>query len=143
MNLYTIGFAQKSAKAFFDLLAKNGVKRVVDIRLNNKSQLAGFTKGDDLAYFLDRIAGIGYRYLPAAAPPKELFDGYRAGKVAWPELERGYLEALAARDILKDGPALFDNACLLCSEPEPGQCHRRLLAEHIAGRVPGVKIVHL
>ncbi len=143
MNLYTIGFAQKSARAFFDLLTKNGVARVVDIRLNTKSQLAGFTKGDDLAYFLAKIGGIDYRYLPAAAPPKELFDGYRDGKITWPELERGYLQALEQRDILRDGPALFANACLLCSEPKPQQCHRRLLAEYIAGKVPDVKIIHL
>lgn len=143
MNLYTIGFAQKSARAFFDILAKNGVKRIIDIRLNNKSQLAGFTKGDDLAYFLDRIAAIGYTYLPTATPPKELFDGHREGRVTWPELEQGYLRALEERDILAGGAGQFADACLLCSEPKPQQCHRRLLAEYIAGKVPGVNIVHL
>jgi len=143
MTIYTIGFAQKPARKFFDILLKNGVKRVIDIRLNNKSQLAGFTKGDDLAYFLDKIAGIGYTYLAAAAPPKELFDGYRDGKIDWPTLERGYLQALDERGILAGDPGLFADACLLCSEPKPQQCHRRLLAEYIAARVPDVKIIHL
>ncbi len=143
MTLYTIGFAQKPARKFFDILAKNGVRRVIDIRLNNKSQLAGFTKGDDLAYFLDKIGGIGYTHLTAAAPPKELFDGFRDGKIGWPELEQGYLRALDERGILQDGADIFADACLLCSEPKPQQCHRRLLAEYIAARVPDVKIVHL
>lgn len=142
MNLYTIGFAQKSAEAFFTILMKNKVARVIDIRLNNKSQLAGFTKGDDLKYFLEKIAGIDYRYMPVYAPPKELFDGYRDGKVAWSELEKGYMLALAQREAPADSE-LFDNACLLCSEPKPDKCHRRLLAEFISQKLPGVKIIHL
>lgn len=143
MNLYTMGFAQKSAEVFFAMLMKNKVARVIDIRLNNKSQLAGFTKGDDLKFFLNKLAGVEYRHLLACAPPKELFDGYRDNKVGWPEFEKQYRKVLEERDILKDGAELFADACLLCSEPEPRQCHRRLLAEFIAERVPGVKIIHL
>lgn len=143
MDLYTIGFAQKPAKVFFEILTKNKVARVIDIRLNNKSQLAGFTKSDDLEYFLEKIAGIEYRYLPECAPPKEVFDGFRDNKIGWPELEKQYLLALEQRDILKNGAQLFENACLLCSEPKPQQCHRRLLAEFISQRVPGVNIIHL
>ncbi len=142
MNLYTIGFAQKSAEKFFDILMKNKVARVIDIRLNNKSQLAGFTKGDDLKYFLAKIAGIDYRYMLVYAPPKELFDAYRDNKVDWPEMEKQYNQVLEERDTLQN-IELFENACLLCSEPKPQQCHRRLLAEFIARKVPGVNIIHL
>lgn len=141
MNLYTIGFAQKSAAAFFELLMKHKVARVLDVRLNNKSQLAGFTKGDDLKYFLAKIAGIDYLYLPAYAPPKELMENYRAGKLSWPEYEAQYKPILGQQGLPKAG--LLTDACLLCSEPEAEHCHRRLLAEYIADKLPGVTVTHL
>jgi uncharacterized protein (DUF488 family) len=141
MNLYTIGFAQKSAKAFFEILSKNKVARVIDVRVNNKSQLAGFTKGDDLKYFLEKIAGIDYLYMPAYAPPRELMEGYRAGEISWPEYERQYNQIL--EKVALDKAGLFADACLLCSEPKADACHRRLLAEYIGRQVADVKIIHL
>lgn len=144
MTLYTIGFSGKSAEQFFVLLTKNGVKRVLDVRLNNTNQLAGFTKRDDLRFFLSRIAGIDYVHLPQFAPSSELLKGYRSHLVTWPEYQGRYLALLADRGALASlDPLIFDGACLLCSEATPEHCHRRLLAEYLATNVPGVKIVHL
>jgi len=144
MNLYTIGFSKKSAKQFFELLTNNGVKRLVDIRLNNKSQLAGFTKQDDLKYFLKAIGNIEYVYMPIFAPTEELLKGYQQKKVNWDMYEKEYLDILKKRDVLKNMDfSVFDSACLLCSEDSSEQCHRRLAAEYIAKHNNKVKVVHL
>ncbi len=144
MTLYTIGSGKKSARDFFTLLQKNGVRRLIDIRLNNTSQLAGYTKKPDLEYFLDAIAGIGYLHLTDFAPTESLMDGYKSKKISWPEYEQEYARLLEARQALsKTDPALFAGACLLCSEPAATRCHRRLLAEHLAAKTPGLQIVHL
>ena len=144
MTLYTIGFSGKSAEQFFALLTKNGVKRVLDVRLNNTNQLAGFTKRDDLRFFLSRVAGIDYVHLPQFAPSSELLKGYRSHLVTWYEYQGRYLALLVDRDALASlDPLILDGACLLCSEATPEHCHRRLLAEYLATNVPGVKIVHL
>ncbi|MDT8901568.1 DUF488 family protein [Anaeroselena agilis] len=144
MTLYTIGSGKKSARDFFTLLEQHGVRRVIDIRLSNTSQLAGYTKKPDLEYFLTAIAGIGYLHLTDFAPTEDLMDGYKTKKIGWPEYEREYARLLEARQALgKTDPALFDGACLLCSEPSTARCHRRLLAEHLAAKTPGLKIVHL
>lgn len=144
MTLYTIGSGKKSARDFFTLLQKNGVRRLIDIRLNNTSQLAGYTKKPDLEYFLDAIAGVGYLHLTDFAPTESLMDGYKGKKISWPEYEQEYARLLETRQALsKTDPALFDGACLLCSEPAATRCHRRLLAEHLAAKIPGLKIVHL
>jgi uncharacterized protein (DUF488 family) len=146
MTIYTIGFSQKSAEEFFGLLMENGVKTLVDIRLNNRSQLAGFTKARDLPFFLDKIAGIGYRHADFLAPTKMLLDGYKKEKISWPDYERIYLETLRERDLgSRVGPSLYENACLLCSEPTADRCHRRLAAEYLCGIFPerSIDIVHL
>jgi uncharacterized protein (DUF488 family) len=144
MTLYTIGFSGKSAEQFFALLTKNNVKRVLDVRLNNTNQLAGFTKRDDLRFFLSRVAGIDYVHLPQFAPSSDLLKGYRNHSVTWLEYEGRYLALLADRRALASlDPLMLDGACLLCSEATPEHCHRRLLAEYLATNVSGVKIVHL
>ena len=144
MILFTIGFTKKNAKQFFELLISNGVKRIIDIRLNNKSQLAGFAKGEDLAYFLNSIGGIDYVYVPEYAPTKELLARYRDKEIDWKGYEREYNQILKDRDILKNIDwALFDDACLLCSEETAEMCHRRLLAEYLTSANKSIEIKHL
>jgi len=141
MELFTIGFAGKSAEAFFTSLLKHGVKKVIDIRLSNVSQLAGFTKKNDLKYFLKVIANIEYEYIPQLAATKGLMDGFRQGKIPWEEYEATYLGLLEERQVLNSlKPENFDRACLLCSEEKPDHCHRRLAAEWLKGKWKGVTI---
>jgi len=144
MKIFTIGFTQKTAEQFFTLLKENGIKMLVDTRLNNKSQLAGFAKGTDLKYFLKEILGIEYSYRPDFAPTKELLQGYRKNKISWGEYEEIYVDIIKKRRKLENSNLKeFDKACFLCSEHEPDQCHRRLLAELIASLEDDVKIKHL
>lgn len=144
ITLFTIGFTQKTAEEFFTLLADNGVKKVVDIRINNTSQLAGFAKGVDLAFFADKILGIPYEHRPELAPTKDLLKRYRDKLTTWPEYEQEYLALVKERDILADIELNdLDGAVLLCSEHDPDQCHRRLLAEYLQAHFPEINIVHL
>lgn len=144
LHLFTIGFTKKPAEAFFGRLSRAGVKRVIDIRLNNVSQLAGFAKRDDLRYFLKAICGIDYIHLPELAPTQEIMDNFKKKKGDWSAYEKAFQTLLKERKpedtLSKD---LFDRACLLCSEDRPDQCHRRLVAEHLAEKWGGVEIVHL
>ena len=143
MNIFTIGFSQKSAEEFFNLLTKNKIKKLVDIRLNNKSQLAGFANAKHLPYFL-KLHNIGYEYRPELAPSKELLNGYKNKEVSWEEYIKIYNQLLIDRDILKNISVKdFDNVVLLCSEPTAEQCHRRLMAEYIANNFKNTKIGHL
>jgi len=143
MNLYTIGFTKKTAEQFFKLLKKNGVKKLMDIRLNNKSQLAGFAKTPDLEYFL-KISGIDYEYLPEFAPDKELLDEYKKKKIKWEDYEIRYSKLLKKRDSATKMKNLdFNSSCLLCSEAEPDKCHRRLFAEFVRDNLQGVNIIHI
>lgn len=144
MKLFTIGFTKKCAESFFSLLQKSGAKRVVDVRLNNVSQLAGFTKRDDLKYFLDQICGMEYRHLPLLAPTAEMLQAYKKKKGDWGAYEREFCALLAARQI--EGAVskeLLADACLLCSEPTAEHCHRRLVAEYLREKWGDVQIVHL
>lgn len=145
LTFYTIGFTKKSAEQFFELLKKNAVKKLIDIRISNGSQLAGFAKGKDLAYFLREICGIGYRHIEDFAPTKELLSDWHDKKVSWSEYEKIYRGLLDSRHIAnKYDINSFDGACFLCSEETPEQCHRRLLVEYFAEHSPSeVKIVHL
>ena len=144
MVLFTIGFGQKSARQFFTLLQENKVNRVIDIRLNNSSQLAGYTKKPDLEFFLQAIAGIDYIHIEDFAPTKEIMDGYKSKKINWQAYKKQYMELIAARKSLeKLDLNIFDGACLLCSEPTAEQCHRSLLAEYLTTAIPDVRIVHL
>ncbi|VUT28178.1 MAG: hypothetical protein SYNGOMJ08_00741 [Candidatus Syntrophoarchaeum sp. GoM_oil] len=144
MNLYTIGFARKSAKEFFEILKRNDVKQVVDIRLNNTSQLAGFTKKNDLEYFLKELCGIDYYHFKFLAPTKEIRDRYIEDK-EWNTYVSEYMELLKQREVLnKLDKSFFEKrTCLLCSEPTADHCHRRLLAEYLKEQWGGLKVVHL
>lgn len=145
ITLYTIGFTKKSAEEFFELLKKHNVRTLVDVRISNSSQLAGFAKGSDLTYFLKQIGGIGYRHIVDFAPTKELLSDYRAGKVDWPGYVKVFNDLMVKRSInYKYKVTNFDNCCFLCSEETPEMCHRRLLAEHLQQQDPeNVRIVHL
>jgi uncharacterized protein (DUF488 family) len=140
----TIGFTKKRAEQFFQLLRESGVKRVVDVRLNNVSQLAGFAKRDDLAYFLREIGGIDYVHLSELAPTKEMLDQYKKRGGDWEAYQEQFLELMEQRRIEeKISPDLLDESCLLCSEHQPHHCHRRLVAEYLRDRWGGMQIAHL
>ena len=143
MKLYTIGFTKKSAEEFFTTLQHSGAARLIDVRLNNSSQLAGFSKRDDLKYFLKAICGIDYLHLPELAPTQELLDEYRDTK-NWPAYERKFLALMAERKVDRTlEQATFNGACLLCSESTADKCHRRLVAEFLRDRWGEIEIVHL
>ena len=146
MKLYTIGFTRKSAETFFGLLRQHGVQRLVDIRLNPGGQLSGFAKQSDLAYFLANLAGnCQYLYLPELAPTKEILGEYRKNS-DWEQYATRFECLMDERQIpQKLDRASFErfSSCLLCSEPTPEQCHRRLVAERIAAAWTDVEIIHL
>lgn len=130
--LWTIGFTQKSAETFFSLLRLSGTKRLIDVRLNNDSQLSGFAKRADLPYFLNELCQIDYLHVPEFAPTKGLLDRYRKYKGDWQAYADGYLELLelrCAESVLKRSE--LNGSCLLCSEHLPHHCHRRLLAQYL------------
>ena len=145
MEIYTIGFTKKSAEEFFGGLQRAGVKRLVDVRLRNSSQLAGFAKRDDLAYFLGEICGAEYHHEPLLAPSEELFAFRRKQRGSWAEYERRYRALLADRGVEERlDPDLFATpAVLLCTEPTADECHRRLALEYLRDRWGGIDIVHL
>lgn len=145
MKLYTIGFTKKSAEKFFGLLGDNSIQRLVDIRLHPGGQLAGFAKGDDLAYFLRELASCSYIHLPELAPTDDVLSTYRKDH-KWPKYVERFEALMDERNIPQSlDRAMFEQerCCLLCSEATPEQCHRRLVAERIAARWPNVEIVHL
>lgn len=147
MKLYTIGFTKKSAKEFFSLIKKNEIQLLLDVRLNNKSQLAGFTKGDDLEYFLKELCGTKYEHCKAFAPTQELLSDYRSHIVSWETYELVFNEIMENRAYYKsflDNYGIYDRICLLCSEAEPTYCHRRLVAEKIQSINPSImEIIHI
>lgn len=144
MKLFTIGFTKKNAETFFSKLKQPELVCLVDARLNNVSQLAGFTKRDDLSYFVRVICGIDYRHLPILAPTKTILDAYKKNGNDWPTYERQFQALLAERRIETKVPkAWMEGACLLCSESTPEQCHRRLVAEYLQRHWEGVEVVHL
>lgn len=146
MNLYTIGFTKKSAERFFELIKTHHITMLVDIRLNNKSQLAGFTKGDDLKFFLREICACDYKHCDEYAPTKAILDGYKKKHFGWDEYVRQYLPLMEKRCAVQKFLSAFsavENVCLLCSEPTPEQCHRRLLAEMIATANQSVTVMHI
>jgi uncharacterized protein YeaO (DUF488 family) len=144
IKLYTIGFTEKTAETFFNLLKKAEVKKILDIRINNVSQLAGFAKGKDLAYFAKAILGADYEHNTDLAPTKELLKDYRDKKVSWQQYEKQYVEILNKRHILKKMDLdKLDGACLLCSEHKTDMCHRRLLAEYLQKHNKDIEIIHL
>ena len=144
-TLYTIGFTKSSASHFFDRLRAAGVRRLVDVRLNNTSTLAGFTKRDDLAYFLREIMAAEYVHLPLLAPTPEMLKAYQSKQIGWPEYEQQYAVLLRERRAAEtlDPALLAGPTILLCSEATPERCHRRLVAEHLTAAWGGLEIVHL
>ena len=141
MKLFTVGYSKKSAEEFFDLLRDNGVKRVVDIRRHNTNQLAGFTKQDDLAWFLDVIAGIDYEHVLELAPSEELMHAYRKEGLPFDEFAEKLRKQFDDRKM--PTKATFDRAALLCSEADPSTCHRLVAAEYLAEKWSGVEVIHL
>jgi uncharacterized protein (DUF488 family) len=144
IKLLTIGFTQKTAEEFFETLQKNRVKIIIDTRLNNVSQLAGFTKKKDLAYFLDKIAKIDYIHNLELAPTQDILTEYKKNKGEWDIYEQQFQKLIKKRQIeTKLTPESIDNACLLCSEAKPHHCHRRLVAEYLQQKWKNVEIIHL
>lgn len=144
MKLYTIGFTQTTAESFFTRLANAGVRKVIDVRLNNVSQLSGFAKKEDLRYFLKTICQIEYDHKPELAPTQELLDEYKKRRGAWVIYEKRFLELMAERKVEEIiSPASLNQACLLCSEAQPHYCHRRLVAEYLKKKWGELEIIHL
>ena len=144
MKIFTIGFTRKSARRFFELLRTSGARRVVDVRLNNVSQLAGFAKRDDLAYFLGAICGMDYVHLPALAPTKQMLDAYKKQRGDWSTYETRFLDLMRARRVEQTvAKGIVADGCLLCSEDTPDHCHRRLVAEYLDRHWGGLDITHL
>jgi uncharacterized protein (DUF488 family) len=145
VEIYTIGFTQKSAAQFFGLLKQHEIRRLVDVRLNNVSQLAGFSKRDDLAYFLRELVGAEYRHEPLLAPTQEMLDDLKKRRGSWADYEERFLALMGERQIEHElDPALFEErTVLLCSEPTPERCHRRLVVEYLDTSWGDVRAIHL
>lgn len=145
MKLFTIGFTKSTAENFFMRLRKAEVSRVIDTRANRTSQLSGFSKEKDLKFFLSEINSISYRVEEILAPNKSLLKAYRSKEIGWDEYARRYLSSLAAKKVEEHfkGEHSLDSTCLLCSEHEPDQCHRRLAAEYLQDANYGLDVVHL
>ena len=144
VRLFTIGFAETTAEHFFTMLQSAGVKRVIDVRLNNTSQLAGFSKKDDLRFFLREMGGIEYVHIPELAPTQNILDAFKKHKGSWAIYEQEFNALMAKRrieDIVARDTADF--GCLLCSEKKPDHCHRRLVAEHLQKHWGDVSTRHL
>ncbi len=145
VNLFTIGFTQKKAEQFFETLLQAGVRRVIDTRLNNVSQLAGFAKKQDLEYFLRKTGGIEYIHILDLAPTKDILDDYKKKRINWDTYEDKFHQLIIERQIEKKvSTNILDGGCLLCSEAKPHHCHRRLVAEYLQRKLDtSIKIHHL
>lgn len=131
MLFYTIGFTRKNAETFFGLIRAARIKTLIDVRLNNSSQLAGFAKRDDLQFLLRELSGTDYVHLLELAPTKVMLDFYRKGELSWEAYAAQFLDLMARRNVERAiNPAMLDQGCLLCSEHQPHHCHRRLVAEY-------------
>ena len=132
MKLFTIGFTKKTAQRFFETIRESGIRRVVDVRLNNVSQLAGFAKKNDLSWFLRELCGVEYVHLPILAPTREMLDDYKKRDGDWATYETRFLDLMRRRRIEEKVPQeVVADSCLLCSEDKPHYCHRRLVAEYL------------
>ena len=145
MNIYSIGFTQRSAENFFNTLQSAGIRRLLDVRLNNTSQLAAFAKRDDLAYFLKTICGIEYHHEPLLAPTQEILDAHRKHNGDWAAWEHDFLALIRSRHIEKklDRAQFAQPTVLLCSELTAEHCHRRLVLEYLSSKWGGITIQHL
>jgi len=144
MKVYTIGFTKKTAEQFFGKLRRAGVKRIVDVRLNNVSQLAGFAKRDDLRFFARELCDADYVHLPELAPTKDILDAYKKSKGSWEEYEKRFLALMETRRIEEQVPReVIDEGCLLCSEDKPHHCHRRLVVTYLNEKWGNLDVIHL
>lgn len=145
MEVYSIGFTKKKAEEFFELLKGARIARLIDVRLNNSSQLAAFAKRDDLQYFLREICGAEYLHRPLLAPTPELLDSYKKRKGSWDEYEQKFLALMEDRNVAEvlDRSLFSLPAALLCSEDSAEHCHRRLVLEHLEKKWGDVRIRHL
>ncbi len=145
MEIYSIGFTQKTAQWFFTRIKDAGISRLLDVRLNNVSQLAGFAKRADLAYFLKQICNADYLHEPLLAPTQEMLDAYRSKAIPWQEYERRFLDLMTARQVENylDHAVFETPTVLLCSEPTADRCHRRLVLEYLREKWGDVTISHL
>ena len=145
MEIYSIGFTQKSASQFFGALKANGIERLLDIRLNNTSQLAGFAKASDLPYFLREICAADYEHEPLLAPTLDILDAFKKQKGSWEVYEQAFLALMRSRQVesqlSKD--RFLKKTVLLCSEATPEHCHRRLVIEYLQKHWDGVTMRHL
>ncbi len=145
MEIYSIGFTQKSASEFFGTLKAHGIERLLDVRLNNTSQLAAFAKQADLAYFLREICGAAYEHEPLLAPTQDILDAFKKKKGSWDIYTDAYLSLIRARKVesVLSRESFLQKTVLLCSEATAEHCHRRLALEYLQREWGGVKIVHL
>ncbi len=145
MKTYTIGFTQKNAQKFFTLIKSNHIARIVDVRLNNVSQLAGFAKRDDLKYFLSELCSVDYIQAEELTPTNDILDAYRKKVITWDAYEDKFLNLMSKRNIERTlNKSILDNGCLLCSEHKPHHCHRRLVVEYLNKRWDmEIEVVHL
>lgn len=145
MEIFTIGFREKTAQDFFEALRKVGIKRLLDIRLHNTSPMSRFTRRDDLPFLLNKICNAEYIHKTLLAPSEELFQAYQEEKITWSQYERRFLALMEEREIEKTiDPALFSvSTVLLCSEPTPDKCHRRLVLEYLNKHWGKIKVTHL
>jgi uncharacterized protein (DUF488 family) len=144
MKVFTIGFTKKNAEQFFHRLRQPGLIRLVDIRLNNVSQLAGFTKKDDLRFFLRKIVNIDYSHVIDLAPNQAILDEYKKNGGDWVKYERSFLALMASRQVEhKVAKEIVDGGCFLCSEATADHCHRRLAAEYLQSQWGNLHIEHL
>jgi uncharacterized protein (DUF488 family) len=145
MNVFTIGFTKRTAADFFGALRRAGIQRLLDVRLNNSSQLAGFTKSSDLPFFLKEICAAEYRHEPILAPTQEILGAFKKAKGSWEDYERKFLQLMAKRKIEEqlDCNLFAVPTALLCSETTAEHCHRRLVLEYLHGKWGDLTIVHL
>lgn len=144
MKVFTIGFTKSNAERFFTRIQRAGIIRVLDVRLNNISQLAGFAKKDDLRYFLRMICSVDYVHRPELAPTQDILDAYKKNGGEWPVYERAFLELIGRRRIEDIIPReQLEGACLLCSEDKPHHCHRRLVVEYLRTKWGHLDVEHL
>jgi uncharacterized protein (DUF488 family) len=146
VDIYTIGFTQTTASDFFRRLREAGIERLLDVRLNNRSQLAGFAKRDDLEFFLSELLGASYEHELLLAPSPEILDAYKKRKdIPWGEYEDRFMNLMGERRIesVLDRASFERRTVLLCSEVSPDRCHRRLVVDYLAQHWPTVRAVHL
>ena len=144
MKLFTIGFTKKTARDFFGLLQKSGVKRIVDVRLNNVSQISGFAKKNDLAYFLEKICSVEYIHTPELSPTKKMLDDYKKRGGDWKTYEENFFSLMKERKVENTlSKQIISEGCLLCSEHKPHHCHRRLVAEYLKHHWGNIDVIHL